>query len=465
MASSLTNASVGEIRATGSDSNGGFFDSSFGGTDYTLQNAAQATGTVTSVGATVTATAGIFTSAMVGNSITDGTTWTTIIAFTSSIIVTVNAAPAWTAATIRVGGALASPGQASLVKSAGNSVWMRGASGTLTVSSASANVSGGIVNDTVGGNGQGDVAHWRGYNTTRWNPTVGPTASDIANPPLIQLTVALGSGLTVMKGAAQHISFENLLVDCNANTTSVGIGLAALWNQAVWASATRATQYGIQNTTSSDNKLTACQAYNCSGFTGIYTVGPATDCASYNHTNGSHGFYIDSTTVTRCAAYNNAGGGMGFYENGNASTYVHCVAYAGTGQGFYIPGGAAINSTFVNCVSVLNSGGYGWDATTATDSVFLFNCAGYGNSSGNYNSSFIMNTFGFITLSGDPFNNGAGGDLSLNSGAGAALKAAGFPSTFPGGTTANHIDVGLAQSAAGGGTAGMLYRPSLAGVG
>jgi hypothetical protein len=53
----------------------------------------QATGTVTSSGTTVTVTTGIFTAAMVGQPITDGTQQVTITGFTSATVVTVNAAP------------------------------------------------------------------------------------------------------------------------------------------------------------------------------------------------------------------------------------------------------------------------------------------------------------------------------------------------------------------------------------
>lgn len=103
----LSANTVWEVRPTnGSDTNGGGFVAGSGGTDYSQQNSPQATGTVTSVGTTVTATSGIFTAAMVGNLITDGTTWKWITAFTSSTVVTVDSSPSWTAASIAVGGAL-----------------------------------------------------------------------------------------------------------------------------------------------------------------------------------------------------------------------------------------------------------------------------------------------------------------------------------------------------------------------
>ena len=73
--------------------------------DYSQQSSNWATGTVTSSSTTVTATTSIFTESMVGNLITDGTTYKEITAYTSGTVVTVDSAPSWTSATIYVGGA------------------------------------------------------------------------------------------------------------------------------------------------------------------------------------------------------------------------------------------------------------------------------------------------------------------------------------------------------------------------
>ena len=76
---------------------------------------------------------------------------------------------------------------------------------------------------------------------------------------------------------------------------------------------------------------------------------------------------------------------------------------------------------------------------------------------------------GWITLTGSPYNNAAGGDFSLNStaGAGAACKGAGIPSSFGGQSTSSYPSVGAAQpqpTVAGGvsqqqtGTRAMIVR-------
>ncbi len=108
-------SAIWRVRPSGSDTNGGGYDSTSypGGTDYSQQNSAQATGTHGSATGTTTftdATALAFTSAMVGNSmfITGGgltAGYYFVTAFTSSSIVTLDRSPGTgTLATWHVGG-------------------------------------------------------------------------------------------------------------------------------------------------------------------------------------------------------------------------------------------------------------------------------------------------------------------------------------------------------------------------
>lgn len=89
---------VWRVRTSGSNSNGGGYDSGIGGaaTDYSQQNAAQATGTHGAGSATTTftdATAANFTSAMVGNAINiSGQGFYFVTAFTSATQVVVDRA-------------------------------------------------------------------------------------------------------------------------------------------------------------------------------------------------------------------------------------------------------------------------------------------------------------------------------------------------------------------------------------
>ena len=79
----------------------------------------------------------------------------------------------------------------------------------------------------------------------------------------------------------------------------------------------------------------------------------------------------------------------------------------------------------------------------------------------NYNNAYGSNTSGNrnnvpvgtndVTLTANPWTNSSSGDYSLNStsGGGAALKGLGYPSTFPGGTTATNQSIGAVQPPAG----------------
>ena len=203
---------VFEVRTTGSDLNGGGFDPSLGGTDYSQQNSAQATGTVTSVGTTVTATTSIFTSVMVGNLITDGTTWKEITAFTSATIVTVDSAPSWTAASIKVGGALANLQTAINASNGSNLIWVKQGSGYST----SANITGGV--GVVPGNNSTTLPNRiYGYGTTRGD---GGKA-----------TITAASGCTIVLAmTTDGWWIQNLVIDC-ASIANVAINYGGNWWQ------------------------------------------------------------------------------------------------------------------------------------------------------------------------------------------------------------------------------------------
>jgi hypothetical protein len=62
-------------------------------------------------------------------------------------------------------------------------------------------------------------------------------------------------------------------------------------------------------------------------------------------------------------------------------------------------------------------------------------------------TNFSGRNSNFVTLTGDPFVNAAGGNFALNNtvGAGADCRAAGIPGAFPGGTTTGYLDIGAVQ--------------------
>ena len=134
----LTAATIWEIRTTGSDANGGCFDASFSGVDYSQQNSAQLslTDVVTNGTTTVTSATGGFTSAMKGNGINIAGMVYQITAVGSSISITIDrTATAATGQTGKVGGACGSPGYVSGQMVAGNTKYVQNGTYSVTTSS------------------------------------------------------------------------------------------------------------------------------------------------------------------------------------------------------------------------------------------------------------------------------------------------------------------------------------------
>ncbi len=127
------------------------------------------------------------------------------------------------------------------------------------------------------------------------------------------------------------------------------------------------------------------------------------------------------------------------------------VFYGGASDGIkaYSTGGrqSALTYTDITNSIFMNNGGYGINFVGQVDPMlFGRSNAFYGNTSGQCSVS-MANIEGTVTLTGDPFTNAAGGDFSLNNttGAGAACRAAGFPSLMPDGVNTSYLDIGPLQ--------------------
>lgn len=410
-----------EVRTTGSDTQcGGGFNAARGGTDYTQQNAAQATGTVTSTTTTVTATAGIFTAAMVGNYITDGTTFKEITAFTNATTVTVDSAPSWTGATVYVGGALASPGKAGAVHVAGNTIYVK--AGTYSITSASTNVAGGCGSLTAGVNAS--QTRLIGYQSTR---------GDGGTKPLLQ---ASGISTFAVITTAGMTWVENISVDGGSLTSSRG-----------FIASSDGVFYRCRAVNCTNNAFRAgisvlCEATGCS--TGVaFQLGSFYYCSAYSNTFSGFG---PSGSVIGCIAANNSGATSdGFTGVQGLSPLTNCVAYGNGRSGFQATAGAS-NNVLTNCVAYGN-GGAGFNVSGAWNGGFLLNCAGGNNTSGNVGANWTGTMVGFVTLTASPFTNAASLDFSLNTtvGGGASLRAAGMPAALPGLSTTSSPDIGASQ--------------------
>lgn len=442
---------VWEVRTGGAATNGGGFDSSLGGTDYTLQTSPQATGTATASGTTLTATTGIFTSQMVGNYVTDGTTWAKITAYTSSTVVTLGSSPGWTAASIAVGGALNNPATilgTTQVAAAGDIVFVQNGTYTSTTTR------------TIGADGSqsAGLIYIIGYSSTRTlfhdeleaNMPLFTTATNsvsifsfngasflyFANIKVTVTAASRGSGFVGVTSGSVNITFVN----CVADGCAAGFHLG-----------------GSSSSSLSNSTYIGCTARNCN-LAGFYST------------------VVVVCNLLNCHAHANAVGMQIAQSSNNVFGIFGCVIEGNTGNGL-----VANNSTFAfnmfvidSCVFA-NNGAYGisWPLLTATnDRALIRNCIFSNNTSGDIyhltasinelhvriNNFFytvgtrytnISNGINDVTLSADPFVNSAGHDFELNNiaGAGALVRNAAYPQRvgINGSLTNNYMSGGAAQ--------------------
>ena len=105
----------------------------------------------------------------------------------------------------------------------------------------------------------------------------------------------------------------------------------------------------------------------------------------------------------------------------------------------------------MNCIAEDHAAGFGFTHNGNDNGIYLQNCAGFDNNSGDVSlgTGNLNQNLGFVTGTASFFTNPAAGDFSLNttSGGGAAARAAGLPGAFPEGLTTGFLDIGAAQHA------------------
>lgn len=423
--------------------------------DYSQQNAATVTGTASSSTTTVTATTAIFHPGMVGNYITDGTTWKEITGYTSTTVVTVDAAPSWTSASVTVGGALATPGKAGGLKVAGNDIFI--ASGTYTIASTTANVATGRVSDTTGGVDASNCSHWVGYNSTR---TISSTDS---TRPLLQVASSGFTSSTVVTTSGNYMRWANFEIDGASKTSITGFSISGGFGvPVVRIKVSNCTTKGLVAPSGTlYTHIVQCEVTGCSGTSALEAGCPVTSC--YIHDNTVVGVKdAGGATFTYVISESNSGASSDGFSAATfvGTTFFGCVAYNNGRHGFYFSG-SNFATYLINCISYGHSAGYGFAATSVRDQLFAYSCAAGNNSSGNYDTTSLIHfVSGVANLSADPFTNAAAGDFSLNNtaGGGAVCRAAGIPGVFPGGLTTGYLDIGAAphQDSGGGGGMGVL---------
>lgn len=408
--------------------------------DYSQQAAAQFAYTdLASVGAglLVASVAFPFAKQQVGNClvITGGTNFTTgryvIASVAAGVATVVGAANITTGAgangTGGQGGALVSPGQVGVARLAGNPVFIK--SGTYSITSASTNVSGGCVSDAVGGNGK----MWDGYQTIR---------GDLGTAPILQASGISTATLWARTAAGtQGGLHRNITIDGNAQTAITGLSCA---RRDIFYQFTvkNCTTIGITITSSTSIYIKCRSSANAGGWTGTFAYLCYACEADANTATGFVAAAVGCSWINCIARSNTGVSSDGFLLLG-VSSVINCDAYANGRDGFR---SNSESDMIINCIAESNTGN-GYSQTAGI--LSLWNCAAYLNTAGNLNTNITGPNIGFVTGSGSFFTNAASGDFSLNNtaSAGAAARAAGYPGLYPAGLTTGFIDIGAAQHA------------------
>lgn len=444
----LNAAIVWEVRTTGADTNGGGFKTGATGTDWSQQNAAQyaVTDGVTAGTTTITSITANFGTDVVGNVIyvAGGTGsvaagWYEIISRTNSTTIVVDRSTGLTAGTgvtLNIGGALASPGQASALGVDGNKYYIK--AGTYTITSATPNIAGGCFKPQLGGNGT--FLYIEGYQTTR---------GDLGTKPVLILNTGVSTATIVDLTTSTYGRCLNLEVDGHSEATSRGFSFGGSFVYLARCLARNCTNSGIHGANATA-EVVHCRATGCStqeAFHGESAGIRFRYCQA--DTNTTKGFGGTAYTAEWCLSFANSGASSdGFYTSVRA-VVVNCSTYGNGRSGFH--SGTGNVHAWTNCIAEGNAG-YGFDSDGAAGTnPRLINCAGYNNTSGNYSTTTYPTSLieNFLALSASPYTNAGVADFSLNNtvGGGASVRAAAYPGAFPGGTTTSYADIGAVQHA------------------
>jgi hypothetical protein len=441
---------VWEVRTTGSDGNGGGFNSAAAGTDRSQQDAAFVTIDGVVITATVNAVTNILditgytpVAADVGNlvNVTGGTATAGVYQ-----IISIPGAGQWEVdravgnagdtATGAMGGANATPGWVSGKHVDQNVVWIR--SGTYTINSAVVGVSGGLVRPVRG--------KWEGYESARGDLGAAPVLL-VSGIDTVEVVITNGSEVIV----------ANLEVDGASLVSIRGFRLSAR-GMLYRCVARRCTNGGVYTAGATDEELIAsCRATECSTQPAFdVTIGgvPPLFYGCQADNNSVTGFAGIVSKYVRCVSNANSGAtSHGFLMNRVVA--INCNAYGNGGDGFN--NAAGVEAHYINCISEGNTGfGYRTAAGgVGSSGEARINSAAFNNTAGNTSGLFRFDV-GFITGTSTFFTNAAGGDFSLNTAAGGGnlLRGEGDPVTFIDGLSTEFLDIGAVQTSGLGGGGG-----------
>lgn len=474
----LPTTTVWETRpSVGSDANGGCFDSSAAGTDFTQQNSAQfsATDLVLVTNNTVTSVTHAFSSADVGNciNISAGSGFTTgfyeivsVAVGTATLDRNAGSSPL-TGGTWAEGGALANPptaisGAANGVGGsgqwpAGQTFWLK-ATGTFTQTTGTIQIQGG---------GDPQIPYpisLLGYTSTR------------GDNGIFTWTTASGSDLFQFGfNGGSNLLMKNIAFSTTAGSPGNAIGLQGSTPNLHRYSNISFTGFSVGiNGNQGGQTMSSLLVDNCEFSGGGYGIiigqnnAYLTVLNSFIH--GGSGDGISSSTLATFVAntviYNMGGRGIANASGstGNGASMITLVGVdivANAGNGYEQQGNEQAFFSAVNCLFISNGGfGIRTDINSPAPIAGSRTNGYFGNTNGAY--SGYTAAPGDVTLTGDPFVS-VGTNFALNAGAGVAAKGTGYPgvTAFPSGATmgTGFADIGALQHQAGGGSAATVGFP------
>jgi hypothetical protein len=416
------------FRAGGASTNGGYWDSAGGGTDYTVQDAAQLSltdlttdGAGTGLGSVV----GGFTAAMVGNSINiaSGTGFTPgfyrVTAYTSSNLVTIDrsAGAGASAGVGSLGGALDVPTDALLEGNiAGVKCYFQG---TITLTENLAiNVDGSNTSKIL----------MLGYNTTKDDNPIDANRPTIAcgafnfvldNGYGVENMIFTGTATPVLR-----VDVNGYIKNCKATNSSGSANFVSFF---------------LGNTS---GFIFDCEAISDSGV-GIHVgAGQCHAAGNYVHDCGTVGISPEGSSgsivgnvIDTCTT-----SGIGNIAGVNTGTLLYGNTVYNCGEGFGCDGATSGGNYYVNNIIDSNTTGAIVHANHSASNIFDY------NNFNNNGTDITVASKGDNATADDPsFTDAASGDFTTT------LDANAMPKTdFQGRTTDNSLVQGAVQPASGG---------------
>lgn len=445
-----------EVRATGSDANGGSFNAGATGTDFSQQDSPQIAFTDLVIGTTttqLTSVANPFGATSVGNmiNITGGTGFTiqrVQIVSVSGITATCDKA-CGTAASLggtgNLGGGLVTPQLASTLAVTANAIWIKSGTYNLTAT----------ITFSVS-----ESLTYTGYNTTHGDNGTAPVLNVTANGINLFTIPAIDAGGLLF----QNISFTTTATtkaSCIITTSStlrlsffncsisggftMGIAATAVDTLTIInTSIVGCTSYGVDYAAQSiDDSLI---------IDGCYFYGNAGGLTAQIHSSSTVicNIYIANSIISGGGSY-----GIDISATGYRLTVNRCTIADNVRSGINIGGGwttaATFGTVYLRSNIIYGNGAFGVAAASARIvGLFIAQNALGANTSGSY-QNFPAGA-GDVALTANPFNGTTDFSLNNTSGGGASVKGLGYPGLWAGGTTTGYPDIGAVQSLGSGGT-------------